>query len=232
MDIETLLSSLDASESTVRRDLIELESNGVLRRVHGGAISLQSRDSTLDYAFMSTRMIEEKARIGKAVAALVEDGQTVMLDGGSTSAEVARNLLSRSIQVITNSIAIAEVFYNSKNVEVTLTGGYLYPRIGVLLGPLCEQMLSAVAADVLIMGIGGITKDGLSNSNTLIVGSEKKMMEVSRVVIIAADHTKFGRKAMTHLAPLEAADLIVTDKELAPEHQDLLRNHGIEFILA
>jgi DeoR/GlpR family transcriptional regulator of sugar metabolism len=117
-------------------------------------------------------------------------------------------------------------------VETTLTGGYLYPRLGVMLGPFCEQMLGNVAADILIMGMGGITANGLSNSNTLIVGSERKMLEVSQKVIVVADHTKFGRNAMVHLAPLETADFIVTDNFLGSDYHTLLRAHNVEVILA
>jgi DeoR family fructose operon transcriptional repressor len=232
VDVETLCRVLEASESTVRRDLSELEKSGFLRRVHGGALSLQSRDDLLDFQRQSVRCQEEKRRIGKVAAALVEDEQTLILDGGSTVAEVARNLLGRRLHIVTNSIPIAEIFADSRTVELTLTGGFLYPRLGVLLGPFCEQMLENVSADVLFMGIGGITESGLSNNNTLIVSSECRMITASRRVIIVADHTKFGRKALVHLASLEEADTIVTDSEVTPEFQELVREKGIELVTA
>ncbi len=232
IDAENLCRRLRTSESTVRRDLIALEKQGFLRRVHGGAIAVEAREEPLDFDWSSRRNPEEKERIGKAVAGLVEDGQTVILDGGSTVAAVARNLQGRSLQIITNSIPIAEIFYDSKCAEVTLTGGFLYPRLGVLLGPFCEQMLEQVAADMLIMGIGGITENGLSNSNTLIVGSERKMIEVSRKVIVVADHSKFGRSAMVHLAPLDKVDLVVSDQALNTRFQQLLERHHVDFVLA
>ena len=232
VDIETLCRALDASESTVRRDLSELESAGFLRRVHGGALSLQSRDELLDFQGQSIRCQDEKKRIGRLAASLVEDEQTLILDGGSTVAEVAKNLLGRRLHVVTNSIPIAEIFYDSRLVELTLTGGFLYPRLGVLLGPFCEQMLETVSADLLIMGIGGITESGLSNNNTLIVGSERKMITASRKVIIVADHTKFGRKALVHLAPLEEAQVIVTDLETPAEFEKLAKSRGVELLKA
>jgi DeoR family transcriptional regulator, fructose operon transcriptional repressor len=232
IDVETLCARLEASESTIRRDLIELEKMGVLLRVHGGAISQQTRDDVLDFAWQSTRCSEEKLRIGRAAAALIEDEQTLILDGGSTVASVARQLLGRPLHIITNSIPIAQIFSDSRTVELTLTGGYLYPRLGVLLGPFCEQMLSNVAADVLIMGSGGITESGYSNNNTLIVGSEEKMLEVSRKVIIVADRTKFGRAAMVHLTALEQAQVVVTDDGVDPAWVRLLEEKGIEVILA
>jgi DeoR family fructose operon transcriptional repressor len=116
--------------------------------------------------------------------------------------------------------------------EVTLTGGYLYPRLGVLLGPFCEQMLGSVSADVLIMGTGGVTETGFSNSNTLIVGSERKMIDASRTVIIVADHLKFGRRAIVDLAPLDIADILVSNEELDPKYREWLESAGVQVVLA
>ncbi len=164
---------------------------------------------------------------------LVEENQTVILDGGSTGcggrAQAGR---TRSLHIITNSLPIAEVFGDSRQVEITLTGGYLYPRLRATLGPLCEQVLASVTADVLIMGIGGVTESGFSNSNTLIVGPELKMIQAARKLIIVVDHTKFGRGSVIHLAPLSEADIVVSDAGLSQEHQDMLKAHGVEVLLA
>jgi len=232
VDLETLCRQLDTSESSIRRDLSELEQQRVLKRVHGGALAIKPRDRLLDFSWQSTRNAAEKQRIAKVAATLIEDEQTVILDGGSTTAAVAAELANRSMNIITNSLAIAEIFKNSRQIEVTLTGGYLYPRLEIMLGPLCESTLAGVAADVLIMGIGGLTEAGLSNNNTLLVGSERKMIEVARKVIIVADHTKFGKPAMVHLAPIDIVDIIVSDGELAPEYREMLQAKGIQIVLA
>jgi DeoR family fructose operon transcriptional repressor len=232
LDLETLCRELDASASSVRRDLSLLEREGVLKRVYGGAMAIEARDHDLDFEWQSTRMAEEKRSIGARAAALIEDGQTVILDGGTTAAAVARALRNHDLHVITNSLPIAETLANARQIEVTLTGGYLYPRLRVMVGPLCEQMLSGVTADVLVMGIGGITEDGFSNSNTLVVSPERKMMEVAQKIIIVADHTKFGRRALIPLAPLDSADVVVTDSGLAPYYRDLLAAHKVECLLA
>ena len=248
VDLETLCRELDASESSVRRDLVQLESEGVLRRVYGGALATSVRDHAregngrdvtrehgLDFDWQSTRYAEEKRLIAAKTAELIEDRQTVILDGGSTVAAVAqalRNRPLRSLHVITNSLPIATALDDARHIEVTLTGGYLYPRLRVTLGPLCEQMLSGVAADVLIMGIGGVTADGFSNGNSLVVGSERKMIEVASKVIIVTDHTKFGRNAMINVAPLDVADYVVSDAGLADEYREMLRGQGVEVLLA
>lgn len=232
VDLATLCRDLSTSEATVRRDLIRLERDRVLKRVHGGALAAQPRDHLLDFDWQAQRQAAEKQRIGQKAAALVEDGQTVILDGGSTVARVAEALAERSLHAITNSLAIAQALRNSRRVEVTLTGGYLFPRLEVMLGPLCERMIASVSADVLVMGIGGITPAGFSNNNTLLVGSEQKMIEVSRKVIIVADATKFGRSAMVPLAPLDIADVVVSDSSLAAEHRAMLRDAGVDLVLA
>jgi DeoR/GlpR family transcriptional regulator of sugar metabolism len=232
VNFEELCQKFNASKSSIRRDLIELEAKGVLRRVHGGAISLQTRDEVLDFDRLTVSFHDEKARIGKKAASQVQNGQTVILGGGSTVVEVAKNLNDRPIQVVTNSILVAEVFWESKKVEVTLTGGYLYPRLGVQLGPICERMLHSVSADIVIMGIMGITKSGLSDSNSLIVESIRAMIQCARKVIIVADRSKFGRDAMIHVADLADVDQVVTDNSLDEETQQMLQENGVECALA
>lgn len=232
VDLETLCRELDGSESTIRRDLVLLEQQRVLKRVHGGALAVQPRGHLLDFDWQRRRQSDEKERIGARAAALIEDDQTVILDGGSTVASVAEHLANRSLRAITNSLAIAQVLRDSRDIEVTLTGGYLFPRLEVMLGPLCEHMLASVAADVLVMGIGGATAAGFTNNNTLLVGSERKMIDVSRRVIIVADSSKFGRSAMVPLAPLDVADIVVSDAKLQPAHRSMLESAGIHVVIA
>jgi DeoR family fructose operon transcriptional repressor len=231
VDLETLCRELAASESSIRRDLVQLEKAGAVKRVHGGALAIQPRGHLLDYNWQRDRRSDEKGRIGARAAASIEDDLTVILDGGSTVASVAGHLADRSLRVITNSLPIVRILRDARNVEVTLTGGYLFPRLEIVLGPLCEHVLATVAADVLVMGIGGATADGFSNNNTLVVGSERKMIEVSRKVIIVADSSKFGQAAMTPLAPLDVADIVVSDTRLAGEHREMLEAAGIEVVL-
>lgn len=232
LDMERLKAALEASESTIRRDLAGLETEGILKRVYGGAMAMQTRDHALDFAWQSEHLAAEKLRIAAVAANLVQENQTVILDGGSTVAAVARQLAGRSLHVITNSLPIAEVFGDSRQVEITLTGGYLYPRLRATVGPLCEQVLGSVTADMLIMGIGGVTEAGFSNSNTLIVGPELKMIQAARKLIVVTDHSKFGRGSVIHLAPLSEADVVISDTGLAPEYQEMLQAHGVEVMLA
>jgi DeoR family transcriptional regulator, fructose operon transcriptional repressor len=233
LDLETLCRELDASESSIRRDLDVLEEQNVLKRVYGGAVPMQPpAANAFDFTVERERFSDEKSRIARLTAGLIENGQTVILDGGSTVAAVAHELAAKSLHIVTNSLPIAEAFEARRNIELTLTGGYLDPRIRVMLGPLCEQMLGLIRADVLIMGTGSVSDAGFSNNNTLVVGSEQKMIEIANKVIIVADHTKFGRSAMIPVARLEEADVVVSDSGLAPEFVEMLRGKGIEVLLA
>jgi DeoR/GlpR family transcriptional regulator of sugar metabolism len=233
LDLETLCEELEASESSVRRDLVVLEHQNVLKRVYGGAVPVQPAGAgPFDYTVERERFSDEKQRIARLTAGLIEDGQTVILDGGSTVAAVAQELATKSPHIVTNSLPIAEAFEARRNIELTLTGGYLDPRIRVMLGPLCECMLSRIRAGVVIMGIASISEAGFSNNNTLVVGSEQKMIEIASKLIIVADRTKFGRSAMIPIAQLEAADIVVSDSELAPEYVEMLRGKGVEVHLA
>ena len=225
IDVETLCRELNASEASVRRDLAILERVNALKRVYGGAIPVPVAG---DFAVETGHFGEEKRKIARLTASLIEDGQTVILDGGTTATAVAHELAGKSIHVITNSLPIAEVLESFRDIELTLTGGYLDPRIRVMLGPFCEQMLGAIRADAVIMGIGSVTEAGFANNNTLVVGSEKKMIEVADRMIVVADHTKFGRGGMFPVAPLDAADVVVSDTQLGPEYIELLRRYEID----
>jgi DeoR/GlpR family transcriptional regulator of sugar metabolism len=229
---EDLCTRLGASKATVRRDLIELERKRIITRVHGGAMSVSTRDDALDFRKLSGSCHEEKIRIGQAAANLVRDGQTIILGGGSTVAEVARCLFDRPIQIITNSIPVAEIFWECKRTEVTLTGGYLYPRLGIQLGPVCERMLQSVSADVAIMGVRGITEEGLSDSSALVVESIRAMIKCAERTIIVADHSKFDRNAMFHFADLGVLSQVISDRDLPQEHRQMLDRHGISYVVA
>ena len=233
VDLETLRRELGTSESSVRRDLDRLERGGVLKRVYGGALNVQpAAGDSFSFAVETQRLSAEKSRMAKLVAGLIEDGQTVILDGGSSVAAVAAELLARPLHVVTNSLPIAEILEEARSIELTLTGGYLDSRLRVMLGPFTEQMLGAIRADVLVMGVGSVSEAGFSNNHTLLVGTEQKMMSAANRVIIVADHTKFGRSAMVPVAPLSAAHVLVSDAGLDPKYVTMLEDHGLEVYLA
>jgi DeoR family transcriptional regulator, fructose operon transcriptional repressor len=217
MSLAELVQNLRVSESTIRRDLEILEEQGGIRRTHGGAVCVQDSFSRLAFADREMSAKVQKQAIARAVAGLIPDGQTIILDGGTTCHEVARAIQGRRINVITNSVPIASLLSTDLATEVTLVGGYVYPRTGAALGPMAEQMLAGLHAGTLILSCAGLAAEGVFNPNQMMVGVERRMMEIADRVILAADHTKIGMRAVVKLCEVDVLDVIVTDSEVSVE---------------
>lgn len=215
MSLAQLGQTLGVSESTIRRDLEILEEQGLVRRTHGGAVYVKD-SGPHRYAFSEREatMAGEKHAIARAVAELIAPGQTVVLDGGTTCFQVAAALQGRRLNVITNSVPIASLLSADVATEVTLIGGYLYPRTGVALGAMAEQMLSSLHASQVVFSCAGGTSDGVYNSNQMMVDVQRRMMTVAEQRILVLDHAKFGMWAPVKLADWDELDLIVTDSEV------------------
>lgn len=213
-DLHTLSERFAISVSTVRRALNDLEQRGVVRRHHGGASLVEEDVASGGYDFITqdVREAQEKEAIGRAIAERIDNGMTVILDGGTTTYAVARMLLAKRLIIVTNSLPIAALFGDVGTCETIVTGGTVYSRLGVLYGPTCELSLSQVHADVAVLGGAGITAEGVWNTNSFIVSVQKHMLGASDRVFFALDHTKFGRRAL-HLATRFQRELaIVTDR--------------------
>ncbi len=207
-----LVEQLAVSESTVRRDLEVLEEQGVLRRTHGGAVYVKdSFGQRLAFADREMSAAAEKEAVAAKLAELIPDGQTIILNGGTTCCQVARALRGRRISVVTNSVPIASVLSTDLATEVTLVGGYVYPRTGVALGDMAEAQISQLHATQLIFSCAALAEEGVFNSNQMMVDVERKMMRVADQLILAVDHTKFGKRAVVKLCDLDELDIIITD---------------------
>lgn len=141
-----------------------------------------------------------KSNGSRVVADLIEPHEVILLDGGTTTLEVARALVGKPLQVVTNSMPIVGLFVNQPNIELIVVGGYVYPKTGVALGDLAVAMLKNVHARRLVMSVGGITEAGLFNSNSLLVETERQMLSAAEEVIVVTDSSKFGHRALAHLA--------------------------------
>ena len=152
--------------------------------------------------------LAEKRLIAQAAAARIRDGDAVLLDGGTTTLEVARLLVGRPLQIVTNSLPIANLFASSRETDLVMLGGYVYPKTGVALGPLTVRMMEDIHVHQTILSVGGITAKGLFNSNLLLVETERQMMRCADEVVVVADHTKIGRQALAFLCELAAIDTL------------------------
>jgi DeoR/GlpR family transcriptional regulator of sugar metabolism len=165
-------------------------------------------------------------------AELIQDGETILLDGGTTTFQVARNLMTRSLQVVTNSLPIANLLGSAANIELIFVGGYIYPRTGVALGPITRQVLAGLHFSRLFMGAAGITEEGLYNANVLLVEAQEQMMQSSDDVIVVADHTKFGKRSLARLCGWDRVNQVVSDGGLNEQWQEVVRTAGADMILA
>ena len=230
--LEELSELVDASVSTVRRDLDVLEGKGAVRRTHGGARLANPKSDEFAFSARDTHQLAEKEAIGEACAGLIHPNQTVIIDAGTTCYHVARHLEAKTPQVFTNSLPVANLFAAANRLEVVVSGGVIYPRLGVLVGPLAVEAFSKIRADVAIMSCGGITLEGITNSHGLLIEIQRAMIQAARKVIFCIDSTKFGRQSITKLCELQTIDTIVTDKAAPANLVRALRKQDIEVLVA
>lgn len=228
--LHQLVDKTGVSESTIRRDLEYLDRIGQVRRTRGGASYVG--ESLIGLEERSIRDLVQKQAIGRLAASLVEAGESVLLDGGTTTLEVARQLIGRSLQVVTNSTPIVNLLVNQSHIELVQIGGYLYPKTGVALGPLAISALKQIHVRRLFMSVGGITAQGLYNSNTLLVETEREMLQAAEEVIVVSDSSKLGHAAIAHLCTLDRVHKLVVDSGITPEWQQTLSQAGVEVLIA
>ena len=227
-----LAGELKVSESTVRRDLDYLEETGVARRTHGGVFYTGPSPKSPHFDLRQSVEWDRKREIAAETAKLIEDGDTVLLDGGSTTYELARALVGRPMQVVTNSLPVAMLFSGSDTVDLVLVGGYVHSRTGVSLGPYANEMLADLNVRRTVLSVAGINERGYYNSNLLLVETERAMMKAADEVIVVADSMKFGRTCLAHLCDLGQVDTVVTDREIAPAWQHAIAEAGVSLLIA
>jgi DeoR/GlpR family transcriptional regulator of sugar metabolism len=230
--LDDLVETGGVSESTIRRDLEALDLAGAIRRTHGGAVFVGDLRGMPAFDDRTTSAVAEKRAIGRLAASLVQEGDTVLLDGGTTTLELARCLVGRHVQVVTNSLPIAQLLAPDKDTDLILIGGYVYPRTGVALGPVAIDCMHHIRVHTVFMGAGGIMPDGVYNSNLLLVETERAMMACAQRSILLADRTKFGKQALTRLCPLEDFEALVVDDRIADPDRRRVELAGVTLHLA
>ena len=227
-----LATELEVSESTVRRDLDQLEETGATRRTHGGVFYSGPSPKLPHFDQRQESHWEKKRRIATVAAGLIEDGDTVLLDGGSTTYQLAQRLTGRTIQVVTNSLPVATTFTSRDVADLVIIGGYVHSRTGVTLGPYANQMLADLNVRRAVLSVAGINERGCYNSNLLLVETERAMMEAADEVIVVADSTKFGRSSLAHLCELKEIDILVVDNEITEDWRSKVIAAGVDLKIA
>jgi DeoR family transcriptional regulator, fructose operon transcriptional repressor len=230
--LPALAETLYVSESTVRRDVDYLESQGCARRIHGGVLYTGKSPMLPHFDALQSAQWEQKKAIAARAVELIEDGDTILLDGGSTTYELARLLVGRPIHVVTTSLPVGNLFASDANSDLVLVGGNICPRTGVARGPYAVEMLSKVRVRKTILSAAGINEEGCFNNNLLIVEVERKMMQAADEVIVVADSSKFGRQSLTHLCTLDQVNDIVVDDQITPQWKDKILAAGVKLHIA
>lgn len=227
--VSDLAEFFNVSEMTIRRDLLELETNGLIRRTHGGAVSARGRSYEPPLQIRSSERQEIKERLGRYAAEMVAEGNSIALDVGSTIWNVAKHLSEMiNITIVTPSISIASLFFDDASVRLILPGGIVRPGEMSMIGELAIRNLELLFVDRLFLGVGGIDCNaGLTEYNLDDSLIKQQMIKNAKEVVLVADSSKFGRIAFTKIGPLSAVHHLVTD-ELPPKPLfDILKKAGI-----
>jgi DeoR family fructose operon transcriptional repressor len=231
MDIAELLN---VSESTIRRDLQELEEKNLLMRTHGGAVGIDNR-TNFEPSFIDKQdeKIDQKISIAEVASMMIEDGDTIILDSGTTTLEIAKRIRSRNITVITNSIDIASELSNKEGIEIIVTGGSLRLNTRAMVGHLTEAVIKNFRVDKAFVGANGISiEDGVTTPNFIEAQTKKTMINYASKVIIVADSTKFNNVSFSIICPIKAVSMIITSRDI---EQDIIKEYsevGVDIVTA
>lgn len=214
-----LTTLLDVSIDTVRRDLEILEKKGILKRVHGGAVSIGNNDNVVNMLFneREVKNLEKKQEVASLAIELIEEGQAIALNGGTTTIEIAKALVEqfKRLTIITNDLRILSILGANKHFNVILTGGFYNPEEYTLYGKQCEEILSNFNIDMAFITVNALSLEhGLTDFRMHEVGVIQAIMSRTKYKVIVADSSKFETSSYINVCPLKDIDLIVTDHSL------------------
>ncbi len=235
VSVSELSNMFKISEVTIRNDLAHLEKQNMLIRARGGAIKIKFYRMGIDPSISDKQkeFLKEKQRIGKAAAELLEEGDTVVMDSGTTTTEVAKNLENfKNLTIITNALNIASILAGFEGVNIFMPGGSLRKKSLSLVGVLADENFEKFYCDKLILGADGLdTTHGLSTPNSEEAHLNQIMIKIAKKVIAVADSSKFERRRFAFIAPISAIDVVVTDSGLKEADKNRLEKNGVEVII-
>ena len=227
--VAELSRTFEVSEATIRRDLVELENSGHIVRTHGGAVGSITTNFEPSFSEKQERHLEEKEYIGKIAASYINDGETVILDSGTTTQFIAKYITAKNITIITNSTNLANELSHRQDIEVIITGGSVRPLTRAMVGPIAEATLRQFRVDKAFVGANGISiKSGVTTPNYMEACTKRAMVEVAKEVFLAADSSKFGEISFSLIAQVSKFNYIITDK--MPEDVRFYRDLGVEIV--
>lgn len=230
--VSDLAGELSISAVTVRNDLNALAQEGLILRTHGGAVNIDS--ALMDRALSEKEKLHgaEKSAIAQKAVSLVHEGQSVVLDSGSTTTAIARAIKQfNNITVITNAVNIALELSEARGIEVILTGGTLRQKSYSLVGHLTEETLARLTADIFFLGVDGVDPEfGFTTPNLAEASVNQAMIRIAREVVVVTDHSKFGRRSLAVICPPERVDRIISDSGVGEKYVREFESLGVEII--
>lgn len=228
--------------TSIRLDLSELEKRGIAKRVYGGAVLVEPGDVHYALEVNEARLTErfgvqsrEKEAIGRAAAGMIGDGETIMIDGGTTTFQVCRHLHDkRNLTVVSCALTnLWQELASKSNLQIFLTGGFLRSESFSLVGEVAENVVGSFRGTKAMLGIDGISfENGFTAVNFLEAAVKRRMVEASQELVIVSDHTKFGKVCPIPVAPISRASTLVTDAGVSPDDVDRLRAAGVRVVIA
>ncbi|NQT23810.1 DeoR/GlpR transcriptional regulator [candidate division KSB1 bacterium] len=231
--VQELSDLFKVSSVTIRNDLTFLENKNLLYRTRGGAIKQTKVAIDLALSEKAKKNSEMKKRIGVKAASFIQDGDTIILDSGTTTMEIAKQLKQfKNLVVITHALNIASELAGSDGIDIIMPGGMLREKSFSLVGPMAEKNLKEYYCDRLFLAVDGFdTKYGISTPCVSEAQLNRVMAEIAREVIVVADSSKFGKRSFAHILPVSKIDKVITDDGLDELERKKLENQNIEFIV-
>lgn len=237
--VSSLSDQLNASEATIRRDITKLSKQGQLRKIRGGAEAIKSQDQKFRRphisgpAFLAAK--EQRADVKRLIAReavkLCADGEFIIINGGSSTYMMKEFLVDRQLNVLTNSFVLAQDLSEVSENQITLPGGELYRKQGIILSAFENDTIQYYHASKMFMGTPGIGEFGVMESDPLLIQTEQKLKKQADQLIILADSTKLGKRSNFILCPLSEIDILITDSEADPKMVRLFEEAGIQVVL-
>ncbi len=235
VNVKELSEALGVTGVTIRNDLAQLEKKNILIRARGGAIKVDQNYLDEDYPLSDKQKkhLLEKKEIGKKAAELIENSNTIIIDSGSTTYQLAKNLNNfDDLTVITNALNVATLLADYKNINVIVPGGSLRKNSLSLVGILAERGFKDYFCDKVFLGVDGFDLDfGISTPSPEEAHLNQIMIEISKEVIVVTDSSKFERRGFAFIATINKINTVVTDKGIRPEHKSKLENSGVKVIV-
>jgi DeoR family transcriptional regulator, aga operon transcriptional repressor len=232
--VADLVAALGVTDTSIRRDLVCLEGEGRLRRVHGGAVTLPADPRAQRFTEKQSLRLTEKRRIGAAAAEMVEPGDVLIVDSGTTTLQVAAAISGtlRSggmLTVVTNSLPLVDELRTWPAPNLVLLGGYYLPDYQATVGPQAIEQLSLISADKVFLGADGLTvAEGITTGHVLMADVDRLMAERARQVILTTDSSKLGRPGLARVIAIQQIHVVITDQEAPVDIVNALRAEGVE----